>query len=224
VLVHVLVIGCGRIGSSLAISLTGAGHEVSVLDRDKASFKRLPEGWQGRTLVGWAFDRDDLEEAGIRESGAVAAVTSGDNSNILAARIAREAYGVERVVARIYDPRRAEIYARLGIPIVGTVRWATEQVQRRLFPEVSAVDWTDTTGTGHLVEREVPDSAVGRKLATVDLGERARVVAIGRSGGMTLADEDAVLQHGDRLVVMVIGAVDEFDGLATAALAAGGAH
>jgi trk system potassium uptake protein len=222
--VDVLVIGCGRIGSSLATALSDAGHAVTVLDRDKGAFKRLPESWSGRTVAGWAFDRDDLERAGITSAGAVAAVTSGDNSNILAARIAREAYGVERVVARIYDPRRAEIYARLGIPIVGTVRWATDQVQRRLFPELSAVDWTDATGTGHVVERVVPDAAVGRKLGALDLGANARVMAIGRSGGMTFADDAAVLQHGDRLVVMVLGDVNDFDTAATAAFAEGGSH
>ena len=125
---HVVVVGCGRVGSSLALSLTSSGHTVAVVDRRSEAFTRLGPAFTGTTVDGIGFDRDTLREAGIEEAGAVASVTNGDNSNILIARVARETFSVERVVARIYDPRRAVIYQRLGIPTVATVAWATERV------------------------------------------------------------------------------------------------
>ena len=136
---HVVVVGCGRVGSELALSLERSGHSVAVIDKNADAFrKRLPEDFAGQKVVGFGFDRDHLIEAGIERAGAVAAVTSGDNSNILTARIARENFAIERVVARIYDPRRALIYQRLGIPTVATVSWTTDQVMRRLLPDRGA--------------------------------------------------------------------------------------
>jgi trk system potassium uptake protein TrkA len=132
---HVIVVGCGRVGAGLAIALDQADHSVAVIDKIPASFRRLPVEWSGEKVVGSGFDRDDLERAGVERADALAAVTSGDNSNILTARIARETYEIPAVVARIYDPRRAEIYRRLGIPTVATVTWTTNQVMRRLFPD-----------------------------------------------------------------------------------------
>src|SRR5438874_3654666 len=134
---HVVVVGCGRVGSELAVTLESEGHSVAVVDKNRNAFRRLPERFQGRQVLGFGFDRDHLEQAGIREAEALAAVTSGDNSNILTARIARETFEIPHVVARIYDPRRAVIYQRLGIPTVATVTWTTDQVMRRLFPETA---------------------------------------------------------------------------------------
>src|SRR5918994_727409 len=119
---HVVIVGCGRVGSGLARIIEDQGHSVAVVDKQPKAFRRLHEGFAGQRIVGVGFDRDRLEEAGVRGSeGAGAAVTSGDNSNILTARVARETFGVDRVVARIYDPRRAVIYERLGIPTIPTV-------------------------------------------------------------------------------------------------------
>ncbi len=139
---HVIVVGCGRVGSGLAVELDRDGHSVAIIDKNQDAFRKyLPADWRGRAVHGFGFDRDHLEEAGVREAGALAAVTSGDNSNILAARIARETYEIPRVVARIYDPRRAVIYQRLGIPTVATVTWTIDQVHRRLIPDVLSGDW-----------------------------------------------------------------------------------
>ena len=132
---HVIVVGCGRVGSELALNLDGLGHSVAVIDKNAAAFGRfLPETFGGQRVVGFGFDRDHLTEAGIERAGAVAAVTSGDNSNILTARIAAENFGIDRVVARIKDPRRAEIYQRLGISTVAMISWTTDQVMRRMLP------------------------------------------------------------------------------------------
>ncbi len=211
---HVIVVGCGRVGSELAVGLDRAGHSVAVIDKNRNAFRRLPERWSGRAVLGFGFDRDHLEQAGIHEASALAAVTSGDNSNILTARIARETYQLPHVVARIYDPRRAVIYQRLGIPTVATVTWTTDQVMRRLFAETSVIEWTDPTGTMCLLEREMPDQWAGRKLGGLEDAGLCRLVALTRAGEVRLAGPDLVGQEGDILHVMAPkGRIDEVDAL-----------
>src|SRR5690606_4691181 len=167
----------------------------------------------GTLVEGLGFDRHHLEQAGVREAGALAAVTSGDNSNILSARVARETFGVPHVVARIYDPARAEIYQRLGIPTVATVTWSTDQVYRRIFPERTVTDWTDPTGTLALVERDLPVAWAGHPLDPLD-GPAARLVALTRAGEARLATRGLVGQEGDILHVLVrVDAVDDLDAL-----------
>ena len=200
---HVVVIGCGRVGSELAAALELAGHSVAIVDKNERAFRRLTPAFKGTRVVGFGFDRDDLARANIDGAGAFASVTNGDNSNILCARIARETYGIERVVARIYDPRRALIYQRLGIPTVATVAWTTDQVLRRLFPERSSSEWTDGTGTVDLIERALPGSWAGRKLTELDEGDRFRLVALTRAGQARLASVELVGQEGDILHVAV---------------------
>jgi len=210
--VHVVVVGCGRVGSELAIALHRAGHSVAVVDKDPRSFQHYrPERWGGRHVIGFGFDRDHLELAGIAEAGALAATAGGDNSNILTARIARETYEVPNVVARIQDPRRAVIYERLGIPTVAQVRWTTDQVMRRLFPDTTEVEWTDATGALSLLERALPAAWAGRKLAGLGEAGRWRVAAVTRAGAAALAGPDLVGQEGD--VVHVIAAKAALDEL-----------
>jgi trk system potassium uptake protein TrkA len=200
---HVIVVGCGRVGRELAVSLEGSGHTVAIIDRDKKAFRRLPERWTGRAVLGQGFDRDTLEAAGIRDAEALAAVTNGDNTNIVTARIAREHYDVKHVVARIYDPRRAAVYQKLGIPTVATVSWTTDQVQRRLFPDSRAVDWTDPAGNISLVEIPLPDVWAGRRLSTLQAAAGWRIVAVQRAGAGRLFTDDLVGQDGDVLHVAV---------------------
>jgi trk system potassium uptake protein TrkA len=199
---HVIVVGCGRVGSELAVNLEQAGHSVAIIDKNRNAFRRLPERWSGRAVLGFGFDRDHLEQSGVREADALAAVTSGDNTNILTARIARETYQIENVVARIYDPRRAVIYQRLGIPTVATVTWTTDQVLRRLFSEQTAIDWTDPGGRVSLVERAVPDGWAGHRLSALDEPGRFRVMAVTRAGEARLVGSDIVGQEGDILHVV----------------------
>ena len=210
---HVVVVGCGRVGSELALSLERSGHSVAVIDKNADAFrKRLPEDFSGQKVVGFGFDRDHLIEAGIERAGAVAAVTSGDNSNILTARIARETFQIPNVVARIYDPRRALIYQRLGIPTVATVTWTTDQVIRRLFPEQSVTEYTDPTGEVSFVERALPDSWVGRLVGGLEEGDRFRPVLVTRAGQSRLATPELVGQEGDVLLMAVrAGALDDLE-------------
>jgi trk system potassium uptake protein TrkA len=195
--------GCGRVGSSLAIELEAAGHTVSVIDQAREAFRRLGPNFKGRTVTGVGFDRDTLLEAGIQDADAFAAVSNGDNSNILAARVARETYGVHNVVARIYDPGRAEIYQRLGIPTVATVLWATDQILRRLAPEGSRSEWRDATGMVQLCEVHPQDDWYGRPTLLIDEMTPARVAFITRLGEGLIPDEHTVLQQGDLIHVMV---------------------
>ena len=204
--VHVIVVGCGRVGSGLAIGLTEEGHSVSIIDRNAKSFRRLPTEWPGTAIVGSGFDRDDLDRAKADKAGALAAVTSGDNSNILTARIARETYEIPNVVARIYDPRRAQIYLRLGIPTVATVSWTIDQVRRRLIPVSKSVEWTDTTGTLSLVERPLPDRWAGKRLSDINAKGEVTLVSVTRAGVARLDIDELVGQDGDVLHLMVTNA------------------
>ncbi|HXQ62560.1 MAG TPA: TrkA family potassium uptake protein [Acidimicrobiales bacterium] len=209
---HVVVVGCGRVGSGLAVGLAQRGHGVAILDKAPRAFRRLPDGWPGTTVVGSGFDREDLDRAGAGTADALAAVTSGDNSNILTARIARENYGIANVVARIYDPRRAEIYQRLGIPTVATVTWTIDQVLRRLLPETVTGEWTDPSGHLVLVEHLLPESWAGKRLYDLGLEGRANLVAVTRAGVPRLDVAAMVGQEGDVLHVAVMkDAVADFE-------------
>ena len=195
--------GCGRVGSSLATELEAAGHSVAIIDQSREAFRRLGPNFKGRTVSGVGFDRDTLLEAGIETADAFAAVSNGDNSNILAARVARETYGVDNVVARIYDPGRAEIYQRLGIPTVATVIWATDQILRRLVPEGSRSEWRDASGTVQLCEMHPHKDWFGMAITELEAATGARVAFITRLGEGLIPDGHSVLQEGDLLHVTV---------------------
>jgi trk system potassium uptake protein TrkA len=201
---HVVVVGCGRVGSGLGVRLVDQGHTVSIIDKSARAFRRLPDLWTGTTVLGSGFDRDDLDRAGASRAGALAAVTSGDNSNILTARIARETYGIANVVARIYDPRRAEIYQRVGIPTVATVTWTIDQVMRRLDPSTTVGDWSDPTGRLVLVERSLPHEWAGRRLSDMSVPGQLTVVAVTRAGAPRLDVGALVGQEGDVLHLAVL--------------------
>jgi trk system potassium uptake protein len=209
--VHVVVVGCGRVGSELALKLEQMGHSVAVVDRSSRAFRRLYPDFKGITVTGIGYDRDTLVEAGIERAGAFAAVTYGDNSNIVCARIAHETYEVPNVVARIKDPRRALIFQRLGIPTVATVSWATDQVVRRLFPSETPHDWIDPSAKVCLLERTLPNKAVGHKLGELNEPGRFWLTAVARFGSAMIATGDIVGQEGD--IVYFMCAVDALDEL-----------
>lgn len=201
---HTIIAGCGRVGSSLATNLERLGHSVSIVDKNSKAFDRLKADFTGKQIVGFVFDREVLEEAGIREAQAFASVTSGDNSNIVSARVAKEHYRVPQVVARIYDPRRAQIYQRLGIQTVATVRWTTDQILRTLLPDDVPVEYT--VDNGEVVITAVPAYAdiVGKHALDIDLEGRRRVIAVSRFGVPRVPDKDFTIQDGDIVHVSVI--------------------
>lgn len=198
------MVGCGRVGSELATRLTAEGHTAAIIDKDPRAFVRLPEHWPGQRIVGFGFDRDCLVEAKVHDADALAAVTSGDNSNILTARIARETFDIQNVVARIYDPRRAVIYQRLGIPTVATVTWTTDQAMRRLFPDSATTEWTDPSGDVMLVEMAVSEQFAGRRYTSLNKDHESTVVTYTRGNQTRLVNDDAIAQEGDVMRIAVI--------------------
>jgi len=196
----------------LAQAVEAAGHSVAIIDRKETAFRRLDPEFSGKRIVGVGFDRDRLDEAGINDAAAVASVTNGDNSNIMIARVAKETYGIERVVARIYDPRRAAIYERLGIPTVATVQWTIERVLRRILPESPSVEWIDPSAKVCLIERVVPAKWAGHRVGELDVEARAHVVALSRLGIAQLCRNELVIQDGDVVYVAIAGDhIGEFD-------------
>jgi trk system potassium uptake protein TrkA len=194
--------GCGRVGSTLALSLERQGHDVAVIDSNSMAFRRLGNSFEGKRVTGLGFDRATLLEAGIENAYAFAAVSSGDNSNILAARVARETYGVEHVVARIYDPGRAAIYQRLGIPTVGTVRWTADQMLRRLLPQGSVPEHTDPSGHVVIADVSVNEAWIGHRITELETVSGGRVAYVTRLGEGILPGPDTVYQDGDLIHIL----------------------
>ncbi len=210
---HVIIAGCGRVGSELATNLQRLGHTIAIIDKNRKAFERLKADFSGAKVIGFAFDREVLAEAGVEDAVAFASVTSGDNSNILAARVAKDHYRVPHVVARIYDPRRAQIYQRLGIQTVATVRWTTDQILRSLIPDEVPVEYTVDNGEVVITAVPVPAEVVGKKAVEVDQAGLRRVVAVSRFGVPRIPDKDLTMQDGDILYVSAArGHLNDMDG------------
>jgi trk system potassium uptake protein TrkA len=197
--VHVVIMGCGRVGSTLARSLEDRGHDVSVIDSNPDAFRRLGPSFEGTKVTGIGFDQTVLERAGIEKADAFAAVSSGDNSNIIAARVARETFGVQHVVARIYDPGRAEVYQRLGIVTVATVKWTADQMLRRLLPAGAEPDFRDPSGTIRVDHVPVTEAWIGERTVRLQTDSGSRIAWIDRLGEGMLPTRETVLQEGDML-------------------------
>lgn len=201
---HVVVMGCGRVGSSLALALAGNGHSIAVIDRDESAFRRLGENFPGERVRGIGFDQDVLRKAGIERADAFAAVSSGDNSNIISARVAREMFGVERVVARIYDAKRAAVFERLGIPTVATVPWTTERFMTALgdSPERKA-GWRDPSGNVVVFQLALAESWVGTTSVAFQTQTGARIAFLIRFGSPVMPEPNTALQQDDQVFVAV---------------------
>jgi trk system potassium uptake protein TrkA len=197
--VHVVIMGCGRVGSTLARGLEDRNHTVSIIDADPDAFRRLGPAFNGDKVTGFGFEQAVLEKAGIRRADAFAAVSSGDNSNIIAARVARETFGIQQVVARIYDPGRAEVYQRLGITTVATVKWTADQVLRRILPAGAEPDFRDQAGTIRVDQVPVPAVWIGHGTVDFQVQSGSRIAWIDRLGEGMLPTSETVIQEGDLL-------------------------
>ena len=202
---HFVIMGCGRVGALLATTLDSQGHSVAVIDSDPKAFARLGQDFSGRRVTGLGMDRDALRQAGIKDAYAFAAVSNGDNSNIIAARIARETFNVERVVARIYDPTRALVYERLGIPTVATIQRTTASVLRRLLPPSAAVTWTHPTGMVSMVTATPVAPWYGIAFPVVEELTGERIAFVSRLGTAMPARSDMVVQEHDQLYFAIGG-------------------
>jgi trk system potassium uptake protein len=218
--VHIVIMGCGRVGSTLAHILEDRGNSVAIIDKDPEAFRKLRSGFKGERVTGIGFDRGVLIQAGIERADAFAAVSSGDNSNIIAARVVRETFGIERVAARIYDSRRAEVYERLGIPSVATVRWTADQILRQLLPEGSEPLWRDPTGKIVLAEIAFSPIWIGEQVKSIEARTMTRIAFVDRLGQAFVPDTSTVLQEGD--VIHVIARESDLDRIAAAFAARGG--
>jgi trk system potassium uptake protein TrkA len=196
---HVVIAGCGRVGSALAGNLDRLGHSVAVVDKNPKAFEKMHPSFSGKQIVGFVFDQGALEEAQIKDATAFAAVTSGDNSNIVSARVAKEHYRIGKVVARIYDPRRAQVYQRLGIETVATVRWTTDQALRSLLPEEAPVEHTFDNGEVVVMALPAPPGVIGQPALSLEAEGVRRVVAVSRFGVPRVPDPEFTLQEGDIL-------------------------
>jgi trk system potassium uptake protein TrkA len=194
---RVILVGCGRVGSELTIQLGRAGHDVTIIDKRASAFDRLPPGFNGRTIVGVGFDRDVLEDAGIKEADAFVAVTNGDNSNIVSARVAREYYHVPTVIARIYDPRRAEIYERLNIPTVATTTWGVKQIMLMLTHTREEIKETLAGGDLFRMRLTVPSHLVGKPVGRLNVDGQIMVVGVDRGGHGFIPVASSTFQDGD---------------------------
>ena len=201
---HAVIVGCGRVGAELADALGQRDFSVSIIDKNPSAFEHLHPGFGGKTFIGPGFDRDILEEAGIRQADVFIAVTNGDNSNIVCARIAKEHYGCKTVAARIYDPRRAQIYERLGIPTVATVAWTTDQVLARVMPAPQAILGTIGSGDVVAIGTEVPMEAAGARISELNVTGKLLITALSRFGKTQVAEPSTVVQEGDFLNLIVV--------------------
>lgn len=201
---HVVIMGCGRVGAALALALQRLGHDVAVIDQDRQAFRRLGPDFHGQQVRGTGFDRQVLTEAGIERAEAFAAVSNGDNSNIIAARVARETFGVDHVVARIYDPKRAAVYERLGIPTVATVPWTTDRFLRMLLPDGVATAWRDPSGTVAVLQLPLHENWAGRTIGDLEAHTGARIAFIVRFGTGVLPGSDTVVQADDHVYAAAV--------------------
>ncbi|MGH8879243.1 MAG: potassium channel family protein [Stackebrandtia sp.] len=206
---HVVIMGCGRVGSVLAQNLASRDHSVAIIDQNPAAFRRLGPDFDGQSVTGVGFDKQVLAEAGISRAHAFAAVSSGDNSNIIAARVAREVYHVTTVVARIYDSQRATVYERLGIPTVATVRWTADRFLRHLLPHEQEPVWRDPTATVSMIEVMPGPDWIGRSIRQLETATGARVAYLMRFGIGTLPTEATVIQEGDQIFMLVTDDIAE---------------
>jgi trk system potassium uptake protein TrkA len=159
---HIIIVGCGRVGSQLAQILSSEGHNVVIIDKKAASFKRLGPDFNGISITGVGFDPDILKRAGIERADALAAVTNGDNSNIMASEIAKKIYKVPRVITRIYDPLRADIYKKFGLNTIGTTTIVAQIFRSALLKESARHEFSIGEDVG-LVEYRVESEAESKE-------------------------------------------------------------
>ena len=200
----IIIIGCGRVGSGLALSLSHRGHTVTVIDKDPLALEGLSSAFQGRIMHGSAFDRDVLLTAEIELADGLAAVTGNDEVNFVSARLAKQIFHVPRVVARLYDPRKAEIYRRLGLQTINPITWGIHRLAELL--SFSHLDSILSLGSGEvdIVETEAPLLLAGRTVNELTLAGEIQVAAITRGGKTFLPTLGTVLQEGDIVHLVVL--------------------
>ncbi|MFH1640872.1 MAG: TrkA family potassium uptake protein [Candidatus Omnitrophota bacterium] len=199
---HIIILGCGRVGSELAKLLSSEGHDVVVIDKNKDAFERLGGTFNGLTLEGDGFDLELLKQAGIEKAEAFCAVTNGDNTNLVSAQVAKKIFNVPKVIARVYDPQRAHIYAALGLDIIsGTILFAA-MLRDKIIESRFSSYLIETKDLG-VIELEIKNSLVGKTVSHINIPGEFLVVAIRRMVGMIIPEPATVLKEKDILMAVV---------------------
>lgn len=206
---RMIIIGCGRMGAGLAGLLGSRGHAVTVVDRDGGAMARLDPSFQGRTIVGTGFDREVLLAAGIERADGLAAVTDSDDTNVVVSRLGRQVFRVPRVVARLYDPRKIEVYRRLGVQVVDPGSWAFNRFADLL--SYSQLDTILSLGSGEveIVEMDVPLLLAGRKVSAITVPGEVHIVALSRKGRVFLPTSETVFRKDDSMHIALLTASAE---------------
>jgi trk system potassium uptake protein TrkA len=210
----VIIMGCGRVGEQVSQLMASEGHAVAVIDYDAEALARLGANFRGQRIKGIGFDRDVLIEAGIEHADAFAATSSSDTANIIAARIARNVFYVPRVIARLYDPRKAEIYQRLGLTTISSTTWGAERIHELMTH--TNLDPMRSFGSGdvHLLEIETPASLIGRMVKNLNIAGEISVAAITRQGHAFIPLSGTELRAGDLIHLAVLAsAMDRLEEL-----------
>ncbi len=200
---HVIIAGCGRVGAQAAAALAREGHSVVVIDRNEKAFRRLPKTYNGRCLVGLVYDKGILEEAGIAQADAFVAVTNGDNSNIVSARIAKEIYRVPIVVSRIYDPQRAEIYRRFGVTTFATAVWGANKVLELVTSRELSREYTFGNDEVQMLVVWVPGHLIGKPVMDLNVPGEIQVAVIMRRGKPLIPISGTRFEERDQVHVVV---------------------
>lgn len=200
---HIIIAGCGRVGSQAAAALSREGHSVVVIDRDPKAFRRLPKSFAGTALPGMAFDTDTLEKAGITRADAFVAVTNGDNTNIVSARVAKETYRVPTVVSRIYDPQRAEIYRRFGVMTFATTVWGANKVIEMVTSVQLGREYSFGNDEVQMLLAWTPGHLVGKPVTSLNVPGEIQVAVVIRMGKPMIPVSGTRFEERDRLYVLV---------------------
>ena len=200
----ILIIGCGRVGAGLAKTLMGRGHSVTIIDKDPLAFEKLGDKFKGQTILGVGFDREVLLKAGIERADGMAAVTSSDEANVVASRIARDFFHVPRVIARLYDVRQAEIYKRLGIQTIAPTGWGINRIADLLL--YSPLETVSSLGSGEveMVAVEVPRLLVGKTVRDLTVAGEIHIVSITRDNKTFLPTLGTIFREQDLLHLAVL--------------------
>lgn len=199
---HVIIIGCGRVGAELAKLLSTEGHDVVVVDKNQSSFDRLGKTFNGVTLIGNGFDLNLLRQAGAEKADVFCGVTNGDNTNLISAQVAKKIFNIPKVIARVYDPQRAHIYTSLGLDIIsGTILFAA-MIRDKVIESRFSSYLIETKDLG-VIEIEVKDNLRGKAIKDINIPREFLVAAIRRIDGVIIPEPDTVLREKDILMGVV---------------------
>lgn len=199
----VIIVGCSHMGAGLAMNLQDKGHEVTIIDRQEDAFKKLPSVFHGQTIVGFGIDKSVLEAANINRVDAVITSTDNDETNALLARIAKNEYRVPRVIARIYNPRKADIYQSFGIQTISPIMWGIQRVSELLSYNQLDCVWGPENGNVEMIRIETPSLLIGRPLRELESVGEIKVVTITRGNKAFIPVSGTVVEAQDVLYIVV---------------------